>query len=73
VNDLPLEDWKDQLSNYKTVAGEDSSVLVLTNIEDTFSDNFTCQGENDLGVGPESESQEVTYSCKMQLFQSQSC
>ncbi|XP_068913972.1 hemicentin-1-like isoform X3 [Tenebrio molitor] len=62
VNDQPLEDWKDQLSNYKTVAGEDSSVLILTNIEDTFSDNFTCQGENDLGVGPVSESQEVTYS-----------
>ena len=44
--------------------GIDPSILSLIKVEQSFAGNYTCQGENEAGVGPVSEPRELIVYCK---------
>lgn len=41
----------------------DPELLVLEPVSENFTGNYSCQGENIAGFGPESESQELIVYC----------
>lgn len=43
--------------------GLDPSILSLERVDETFAGNYTCQGKNVAGWGPESEPQELIVYC----------
>lgn len=47
--------------------GIDPSILSLVKVDRSFAGNYTCQGENDAGYGPESGLQELVVYCNLAL------
>lgn len=48
--------------------GIDPSILSLIKVEESFAGNYTCQGENEAGIGPVSDPKELVVYCNALIF-----